>query len=70
VKAAICDNIAGIVLDIATTRRLTLTLTLTLTISLTVSCYCWKWLKMVALGMVALRNGCPSEWRDDTVRCC
>jgi len=41
------------VLDIATTRRLTLTLNLTLTVSLTVSCHGWKWLKMAD----------PSEWR-------
>jgi len=33
-------SLHGIVLDIATTRRLTLTLT----VSLTVSCHCWKWL--------------------------
>jgi len=49
-------SLQGIVLDIATTRWLTLTLTLT--ISLTVSCHCWKWLKMAAP-----RNGGPSEWR-------
>jgi len=51
-------SLQGIVLDIATTRRLTLTLTLTLTVSLTVSCYSWKWLKMRGP-----RNGGPSEWR-------
>ena len=44
-------SLQGIVLDIATTRRLTLTLILT--VSLTVSCHCWKWLKMAD----------PSEWR-------
>ena len=37
-------SLHGIVLDIVTTRRLTLTLTIT--VSLTVSCHCWKWLKM------------------------
>ena len=41
----------GIVVAIATTRRLTLTLTLT--VSLTVTCHYWKWLKMAD----------PSEWR-------
>ena len=48
-----------LVLDIATTRRLTLTLSLilTLTVSLTVSCYSWKWLKMAAH-----RNGGPTPF--------
>jgi len=42
-------SLQEIVLDIATTRRLTLTLT----VSLTISCHCWKWLKMTE----------HSEWR-------
>ena len=54
-------SLRGIVLDIATTRRLTITLTLT--ISLTISCHCWKWLKMTDH-----RNSSPSEWRADTDR--
>jgi len=44
-------SLQGIVLDIATTRRLTLTLT----VSLTVSCQCRKWLKLEAR-----RNGGPT----------
>jgi len=44
-------SLHGTVIDIATTRRLTLTLTLT--VSLTVSCHCWKWMKTAD----------PSEWR-------
>jgi len=50
-------SLQGIVLDIATTRRLTLTVTLTLTVSLTVSCHCWKEMA---------ENDGPSEWRADT----
>jgi len=59
-------SLHGIVLDIATTRRLTRTLTLTLTVSLTVSCHCCKWLKMAdpsewrPVGMAAPRNGGPT----------